>query len=189
MTARDPRLIRPIAVLVVAAVCVAALVGLVLRENHARSHGTRVTLSMRGADPRDLVRGHYVQIQVADQLPAGRACVQKDDGWIAVTSGGGPTDQPVGIYDTKDEALRNGDHALRGSMRCTGPGRTDDGGPATAWLDIGTDRFYINQRDAQDIDRALASGRRAAAIVSVGTDGRARLVGLDVDGKRYDLHW
>jgi hypothetical protein len=56
-------------------------------------------------------------------------------------------------------------------------------------LDIGIDRFYLNQREAEAVDRALLTGRRADAIVSVGTDGRARLIGIDVDGRRYDLDW
>ena len=43
--------------------------------------------------------------------------------------------------------------------------------------------------NASPIQEAVLNGREAAAIISVGADGRARLIGIDVDGKRYDLNW
>ncbi|GAB09913.1 hypothetical protein GOARA_048_01150 [Gordonia araii NBRC 100433] len=173
-------MIRPLLIVAVALVCVAALVGIVIREGMARSSGTQVTLAMQGVDPRDLVRGHYVALRLADDIPEGQVCVDSADGeWIALRRSGS-RHVAVGQYPSRDEAQRFGDIAVRGTMRCQG---------RTAWIDIGIDRFYINQRDATAIEKALTDGREAAAIVSVGGDGKARLVGLDVDGKRYDLNW
>ncbi len=174
------RWVRPVLVLTVALVCVAALIGLVVREGQARAGGTQVTLAMRGADPRDLLRGHYVAIRLVDDLLPGQQCPAQHDGdWVALAPDGN-RHVAVGQFGTRDQALRHGDLAVRGSMGCH---------EQTVSLNLGIDRFYINQRDATDIDEALRSGRTAAAIVSVGGDGRARMVGLDVDGKRYDLHW
>jgi uncharacterized membrane-anchored protein len=63
----------------------------------------------------------------------------------------------------------------------------------TIQTEIGVDRFYINQADAQRIERVMRSQRpgesRVSAIVSVGRDGRARLKGLIVDGERLELRW
>ncbi|MFT3901472.1 MAG: GDYXXLXY domain-containing protein [Gordonia sp. (in: high G+C Gram-positive bacteria)] len=176
----DRDLARPVAILLVAAVSIAALVGLVLREAHARSHGTEITVSMRGADPRDLVRGHYVEIRLAESTPPAATCRPRPgEGWIALRNNG-TRYVPVGKYDSREGARDNGDIAVRGSLSCT---------ENTTWLSLGPQRFYVNQRDATTIDRALLQGREAAAVLSVGSDGRARLVGLDVDGKRYDLTW
>lgn len=170
-------LIRPALILLIAALCVATLVGIVVREGHARSHGTEVTLAMRGVDPRDLVRGHYVAIRLADEAPPG--CTGQPGKWIALARSG-ERSVPAGAYPTRDEALRHGPVAVRGTLRCQG---------STASLDIGIERFYINQRDATAIDEALRGGKSASAIVSVGTDGKARLVALEVDHRRYDLAW
>jgi hypothetical protein len=61
-------------------------------------------------------------------------------------------------------------------------------------LDLGVDRFHINQQDALRIERVLREQRpdqetRAFAIISVGRDGRARLKGLRIDGERFELSW
>ena len=61
-------------------------------------------------------------------------------------------------------------------------------------LDIGVDRFHAGQDQAQAMEQVLR-GRRdpgaapAFAVVSVGHDGRARLKGVILDGKRTDLDW
>ena len=62
-------------------------------------------------------------------------------------------------------------------------------------LDIGVDRFHADQDEAERIERALRARRAdgsapsAFAVVSVGADGRARLKGVIVDGRRTDLTW
>jgi hypothetical protein len=66
--------------------------------------------------------------------------------------------------------------------------------PGWLSLDLGPDRFYINQADATRIENVLREQRvgeetRAFAVLSVGRDGRARLRALLIDGERYDLNW
>jgi hypothetical protein len=66
--------------------------------------------------------------------------------------------------------------------------------PGVLHLDLGIDRFYVNQAEAQRIERALAeqrndARRRVLAIVSIGRDGIARLKGLIIDGRRMELNW
>ena len=61
-------------------------------------------------------------------------------------------------------------------------------------LDIGVDRFHADQQEAQAIDKALAARRAgqpasAFAAISVGRDGRARLKGVVIVGRRTDLSW
>ena len=108
--------LRPALIVGVALLCVAILIGLVVREGYARSHGTQVTLAMRGADPRDLVRGHYIAIRLADDLPAGQLCPQQTgDGWVALRRNG-PTYRAAGQYGSRAQAQRHGDVAVRGSL-------------------------------------------------------------------------
>ncbi|MCB1982925.1 MAG: hypothetical protein KDF63_13740 [Rhodoferax sp.] len=59
---------------------------------------------------------------------------------------------------------------------------------------LGPERFHITQDDAERIDGVLREQRpgapaRAFAVMSIGADGRARLKGLIVDGRRFDLDW
>jgi hypothetical protein len=61
-------------------------------------------------------------------------------------------------------------------------------------LDLGVDRFHINQSDATRIEQVLRAQRpdeatRAFAVLSVGRDGRARLKALVIDGERFELSW
>jgi hypothetical protein len=66
--------------------------------------------------------------------------------------------------------------------------------PGWLTLDLGVDRFHINQADAERIEQVLRDQRageetRAFAILSVGHDGRARLRALLIDGERFELSW
>jgi len=175
----DRRSIRPLLIVGVAVLCVAVLIGAVVREGYARSHGTEVTLSMRGVDPRDVVRGHYVRIHLVEDLPGGQVCARGEGKWISLQPKGSRW-VPVGRYPSREQAQRDGGVAVRGTLGCT---------DTTVSMDIGVDRIYVNQSDATTIERAVTAGHDAGAIVSIGTDGRARLVGVDVDGRRYDLGW
>lgn len=70
----------------------------------------------------------------------------------------------------------------------------DPGFPGAVRLDIGVERFHIDQAQAQRIERIVrdqASGAeaRVSAIVSIGSDGRAWLKGLLIDGARLELNW
>ena len=60
-------------------------------------------------------------------------------------------------------------------------------------LDLGIDRFHINQADAERIERVLREQRgratRASRSSRSARDGRARLKGLMVDGERFELSW
>lgn len=81
---------------------------------------------------------------------------------------------------------------MRGGVYCS---RTafGDAEADVVTLDIGVDRFHADQDEALAIEKALRQRRQgeapAFAVVSIGDDGRARLKGVIVDGKRTDLTW
>jgi hypothetical protein len=61
-------------------------------------------------------------------------------------------------------------------------------------LDIGITRFHAGQAEAEAMERAMRARTpgepaRDFAILSVGRDGRARLKGVEVNGRRIELDW
>jgi hypothetical protein len=184
-------------IMIVAGVCAAALVGLVVSEGIARQGGQEVLLPMEAVDPRSVLSGHYVQIALSQRLDAGEQCPPPIDGdWVALRPAG-EAYALAGGATSREEAQLVGPLPVKGAFECSPPTPATADGPAIpGWvrLDLGVDRFHINQRDALRIERLLREQRpdqqtRAFAIISVGRDGRARLRGLRVDGERLELSW
>jgi uncharacterized membrane-anchored protein len=200
----------PLRILIVASVCVLALIGLVVREGAARDGGEEVLLAMEAVDPRALLSGHYVMIRLQEVLPDGEPCpahtIYEDwigpaprEGlpgrWVALRPAG-DAHRVAASTPTREEALRVAPIVAEGEVFCTPPVATPDtpvGNAAVLRLDLGIDRFYASQGEAERIDRILrersADAARVFAIVSIGADGRARLKGLMVDGERLELTW
>mgnify|MGYP001161526317 CR=1 FL=1 len=187
----------PPRILAVAAVCAASLIGLVISEGYAREGGQEITLPMAAVDPRSILSGHYVQLNFTERLEPTDICPQSGDWeWVAlrregdiyVAAGGAPS---------REEAQRVGPLPVKGTFMCSPPTPGSEGiEPMPGWLtlDLGVDRFHINQADALRIESVLRDQRadeetRAFAILSVGRDGRARLRALLIDGERFDLSW
>lgn len=173
------------------------LVGLVVSESRARASGQEVLLPMEAVDPRNLLTGHYSSLRLTQQLPVGQQCpsrnsTYREGGWLALKAADG-RHRFVGAAKTRGAALKLGDTAVRGGVYCA---RTAfaEGEQNAVTLDIGVDRFHADQAEAEAIDHAMrARGPgepvNAFAAVSLGKDGRARLKGVVIDGKRTDLTW
>lgn len=184
-------------ILAVAGLCAAALIGLVITEGAARDGGQEITLPMAAVDPRSILMGHYVQLNFTERLEPNETCPASGDWeWVALK----PENDiyvAAGGALSRDEAERLGPLPVKGTFTCSPPTPAQEGvEPMPGWLtlDIGVDRFHINQADAMRIERTLREQRgseetRAFAILSVGRDGRARLRALKIDGERFDLNW
>ena len=187
----------PLRIAAAAVVLVLLLVGVVLRENGARAAGREVLLPMEAVDPRDLLTGHYVALRLSQQLALSQPCPRErttfeSGDWIGLKRLEGHY-RFVGVGKTRQAALSGGaELAVRGGVYCS---RTAFGNAEAdvVTLDIGVDRFHADQDEAQAIEKALRERRQgeapAFAVVSVGEDGRARLKGVIVGGKRTDLTW
>lgn len=184
-------------ILAVAGLCAAALVTLVITEGFAREGGQEITLPMEAVDPRSLLLGHYVQLNFTSRLDGSEVCPPDSGGeWIALRP---ESDIYVaaGSADSRDQAERLGPLPVKGTLTCSAPTPAQPGIEAMpGWLslNLGVDRFHINQADAMRIEQVLRAQRpgeetRAFAILSVGRDGRARLRALLIDGERFDLSW
>jgi uncharacterized membrane-anchored protein len=180
----------------VTAALVAALVGLVTHENQARAAGQEVLLTMDAVDPRDILSGHYVALQLTQALLAQQPCPHgtagpPTKGWVALTKQA-QVYRVSGFAKTRQEAAALGVIQVQGQVNCfAAPGGSDQLGRID--LQIGIRRFHIDQASAEAMDKALRGRSRGAsdafAVVSVSDDGKARLKGVIIDGHRSDLTW
>lgn len=187
----------PHRILAVAGLCAATLVALVITESFAREGGQEITLPMEAVDPRALLTGHYVQLNFTNRLEQNEVCPTNSAGeWVALRPQGNIY-VAAGAADSRDAAERLGPLPVKGTFTCSAPTPAQpDLAAMPGWLtlDLGVDRFHINQADAMRIERVLREQRageeaRAFAVLSVGNDGRARLRALVIDNERFDLLW
>lgn len=175
---------------------VAVLVVLVVSEDRARAAGREVALPMEAFDPRELLTGHYVALQLTQRLDPGQACPARaqpieERGWLSLRAADG---RFIGAGATRQAALAaGGDLAVQGGVYCSRV-MVDDAEANAVTLDVGVDRFHADQEEAEGMETALRARRGgqavpAFAVISVGEDGRARLKGVILDGKRTDLTW
>lgn len=184
----------PLRILIVAALCLVALVTLVVRESMARDAGTEILLTMEAVDPRSLLSGHYVIVDLRERITPSSVCPERtgQQQWLALTPNGGHHSF-AGATADRESAAQLGPIVVRGDFDCFAPA-PDTAPDGWTSLDLGIDRFHINQTDAERIehvlrDQAAGEGTPVYAIVSIGRDGRARLKGLVVDGERIELNW
>lgn len=194
----------PFRILAVAAVCVLALIGLVLREGAARDSGTEVILPMQPVDPRSLLSGHYVIVSIVEPVPVDQKCPpisagfehQQGESWVALSPYEGRY-RASGAALTKQEAQALGPVVVRGTLYCDEPTPAAEGvEPSVGRLsaDLGPERFYIGMTEAKRIEelmrgRNLDAEAPVSAILSIDGDGHARLKGLVVEGERLELGW
>ncbi len=186
-------------IMAVAFLCAVALIALVISEGLARASGQEALLPMEVVDPRSLLHGHYVQLNLVQRLEPGASCPRAEPtaDWLAFGRAGDGVLRFAGAAVSREAAQRIAPVLVKGTFTCSEPATVPEGEPALpGWvgLDIGIDRFHINQTDALRIERILREQRpsedtRAFAIVSVARDGRARLKGLMIDNERLDLEW
>jgi hypothetical protein len=185
-------------ILIVAGICAASLIGLVISEGMARNAGTEILLPIEAVDPRALLSGHYVIVAPTQRLEPGEQCPPGEETrkWIAFRAQG-DIHVVAGGAGSREDAQLIAPLVARGEFYCNPPTPESDGNPAQpGWVraTLGIERFYINQGEAERIDRVLRDQQpgeeaRVFAIVSVGGDGRARLRGLKIDDQRLELDW
>jgi hypothetical protein len=201
------RLATGLRILLAAALAIVGLIGLVAHEGWARANGKEVLLAMETMDPRSLLSGDFVQIELREVVPPGGACPPGVDPigsfpypkgppvrWIALAPRAGHY-AAVGAAQTRAAAARYGLLLVRGKADCEPPQPAQEGQAAQAgWLDLdlGDNRFYADEAEVKQIndvldDRRTSAGATVTAIMSIGDDGRARLKGLMVGARRIEL--
>jgi hypothetical protein len=187
---------RPWLIVAAALLLAAALIALVLGEDHARRQGTEVALRVQQVDPRSLLSGHYSQLDFVEDTPPGFNCgalasyfelsfLHKAPRWIALRPNG-DHHSFAGAGKTREQAAQHGALLVRGDASCRGGSDQQQ-----VEINIGLNRFHASQKEAQALDALIRDPKQHAvyALVSVGKDGHPRLAGLRVDGKDTRLDW
>jgi uncharacterized membrane-anchored protein len=189
----------PLRIMIVAGVCVLGLIGLVVREGYERSRPSTLTsrdvqMEMQAVDPRALLSGHYVIVNLRTTLRmpgAANPCVDfaavsDHESWVALADLtppsridreriGPPPFSPIGVAATRDAAQqianRDGRYglAVRGSAYCSEqPDEQHSLGPisvATVQTQLaGVQRFYAPQGEAERIDGLLRNQTGGAPV-------------------------
>jgi uncharacterized membrane-anchored protein len=143
---------------------IVALLGWMVLAELGRSTGRELTLPITGADPRDLLAGHYLTYQVDFGLPASALCSDAGTTWT------GPAyvclePAPAAAHDRPPPGCTA---YLRG--RC-----------AHGRFLAGIERFYIPEDRAQALDRLIRAGR-GAIVIALQPDGDVAIQDLLIDG-------
>ncbi|GGB49662.1 hypothetical protein GCM10011316_22210 [Roseibium aquae] len=140
--------------------------------------GQEVTLELVPVDPRDLLRGDYVILNLAaGRLPAnlaveGQAIDRGDRVFVGLEKDEAGLAQPVRIATRRDAA---GPLALAGTVERAGPDRIV--------IDYGIDAFFLPEGAGRRIERLPAE--RVQLVIALSGDGRSVPIRLLVDGEPF----
>ncbi len=142
-----------------------------------QASGTVVQLKLVPVDPRDLLRGDYVIInlaiaRVSKDLPGAEDLRAGDEVFVGLKQDGDLPAEPVLLARTRDKA---GDLAISGIVRSVSSGQLR--------IDYGIDAFFLPEGEGKAIER-LDTGRLLLEV-SIARDGRSLPVKLLVDGKAF----
>lgn len=143
--------------------------GVVRGEQHTQN-SQRYTFAVAGFDPRDLLRGHYLQYRFRDDdQPYATGCQDRDFTCCICV------ERPAGV----------GGLSVLQRMECTQARSSCDASFPAANL-AGLQRYYIAEARASELTNKLqlAAARDAARVVlSISKTGEARVEAMLVDGK------
>lgn len=139
--------------------------------------GTVVPLELVPVDPRDLLRGDYVIINLAigriprtmegaESLKAGQTV------FVTLEQEGEGAARPVSV---SSEHPQSGKLAIAGRVRSSTA--------ETVWIDYGIDAFFLPEGEGREIERLDTS--RVLLEVAIAGDGRSLPLNLLVDGKVF----
>lgn len=179
--------------LIIAGVMTAFLVFMLGSNTARRAGGQEVVLDVTGYDPRDPFLGHYSRIRLDIATLDTRELEGSDD---------------VQVEDLVYVALEPGEDgvwiasALHHDRPETGPamlglvtsvyfrGREDERREVVQ-IDYGLNRYFADRETALELDSILGNeSRTPRLIVSVPSDGRALIKGIEIDGQpHYERLW
>ena len=186
-------------ILLASAFLLAALGTRIVWEGYQRFAGHQVTLPVVGLDRFELERSRTSPIIFEDRLGKGMDCpapVRSRErvfifggNWLSLTTaqddGLGRRGQVARVWGSGRDAKASSEIAVMGTVSCQ---TVADG--MTVQYQLGIDRLHATEAEASAIRAALRrvyGPPKAQAVLSIGLDGRARLMGVIVNGQRIDL--
>ena len=170
-----------IAALALPVVALAAMVGL---QEWLRSHVTVLNVAVRGADPRDLLRGHYLTAGFAwswERLPRSEADGRMPAGALCVTAI--DAERRARVRFVPDSP---GGQARTGCLLAIPGGMwgSDTFVPGSIDTSNGSIRLFVPERRAGELERLVRERPGALTVdLAVRADGYVSIQGLRVDGQ------
>jgi len=155
-----------------------ALIALPLVDRlQVQMSGKVVPLELVPVDPRDLLRGDYVVINLAineigTEVPGSAKVVKGDKVFVGLASEGNGPARPVVISRDRTEA---GETAIAGTVRYEAGDHLR--------IDYGIDAFFLPEGQGKIVERL--DRKRVRLNVAIAGDGRSLPVALLVDGREF----
>jgi len=155
-----------------------ALIAIPLADRlDVQRNGEVVELELVPVDPRDLLRGDYVIInlaigRVSKTVPGADGLQPGETVYVGLDASGGKAAVPVLVAHDRSEA---GPLAIAGTVRSTRE--------ADIRIDYGMDAFFLPEGEGLEIERMETD--RLLLEVSITEDGRSLPLNLLVDGKAF----
>ncbi|GJL97306.1 MAG: hypothetical protein DHS20C06_11230 [Hyphobacterium sp.] len=170
---------RTLRLIIVVASMSVFLVSMIVDHQIRRQSGTEVILDLEPVDPRDLLAGYYVIIQTPLHILDANALAGDDefrpgnDIFVVLEPGADGDWHPTSIYHARpDDGI-----FIHGKVR-----RSWD---ETIFAHFNLERYYAHEETAQILEHRRRGNRdRLRWIVSVESDGRAIIRGLEINGER-----
>ncbi|MBG6175630.1 putative membrane-anchored protein [Labrenzia sp. EL_208] len=139
--------------------------------------GTVVSLELVPVDPRDLLRGDYVIINLAigrlsTDLPGADTVKSGHTVYVELARDGTASAQPVSMSQTPSQS---GELVIAGTVTSV----SDD----KIWVDYGIDAFFLPEGEGRVIEKLDTS--RVLLEVAIAEDGRSLPLTLLVDGEAF----
>lgn len=175
----------------------------VISHMTAISSGKEIAVKARGYDPRAILLGHYVRLTPeAEALltPEQSAEIESTynlgdelwtrnvEGWVVFAETESGLWEPQMISEGKPRTTDN--HVGIFTEVSIYPEHRDDDihqYHIQPWLSI--DRYYANQREALMIEEMIRNNQDVRLLISVTSDGKAHLKGVEANGNRMVMSW
>jgi uncharacterized membrane-anchored protein len=172
--------------LVVAVLQTGVLIAMVGDRMMLLSRGREIVLPIIPVDPRDLFRGEYVRLsypisQLDAALLEGPPPAATAPFYLTLAQAQGGEWSPVGISASRPKAGAPDRVVLAG--RAEGGGiRAFGNRSGMVWARYGIESYFVPEGQGRELE-TMARDRRLSARIAVGSNGRAALKGLMIDGK------
>lgn len=143
-----------------------------------QTNGQEVTLELLPVDPRDLLRGDYIILNISagtlpPDLPGAKGLNRAGQTvYVSLEKGSDGIARPVKISETRQEA---GPLALKGTVRITWDEQMR--------INYGMDAFFLPEGAGKAIERLPQE--RVKLVISLHPDGRSLPLRLLIDGKPF----
>ena len=179
--------------LVIAGVMTAFLVFMLGSNTARRAGGQEVLLDVTGYDPRDPFLGHYSRIRLdiatldVRELGGLDEVEAEDLVYVALE----PDENGVWIASSLHHERPETGPAMLGLVTSVYFRGREDERREVVQIDYGLNRYFADRATALELDSILRDGSRSPRlIVSIPSDGRALIKGIEIDGEpHYERLW